>query len=93
MTASPQKEGYIMDGKVPVSERALFQRIQRKLNKRGQKIFRGRPGIQLNNLGTYYTIDLSENTLGDCHISDLEKYAREYGAIAKHEYLNNEGES
>ena len=77
-----------MEGKVPVSERALFQRIQRKLKKEGQKIYRSRAGRQKMDLGTYYTVTLWTNTVDAYHIEDLEKFGRECSAIADHEYLS-----
>jgi len=76
--------------KVPISERALFQRIQRRLKKEGQKIFRSRAGMQKMNLGTYYTVEIWTNTVKRYQI-DLEDFGRECSVVADYEYLKQNG--
>jgi hypothetical protein len=77
--------------KVPISERALFQRIQRRLKKDGQKVFRSRAGMQKMNLGTYHTVEIWTNTVKRSHIENLEDFGRECSVVADYEYLKQSG--
>ena len=80
--------------KVLVSERALIQRINRKLNAEDQKLkaARGFWDRQRNlhyddtNVGRFYVVDLLRNFVVDSHI-DLAQYARKLGAMASWEEL------
>ena len=92
------RKGYIdsitsawgFDQKVPVSERAIFQRIQRKLAKEDQKLMKSRGSRALSNLGSYYIVDLRTNFVKDYHIENLEELAKEVNAIASHECVESE---
>jgi hypothetical protein len=71
---------------VRVSERALVQRINRKLREKAEvmKIARGTQAE--SNLGRYYTIDLQRNYLIQDHL-DPKTVGRELGVLAHYEYL------
>src|SRR5262249_39986904 len=72
--------------KVPISTRALVQRINRALKPKRQqlKVARGRwaEGTQH---GRYYVIDLNRNVLLDRPKLDLEQFARELKVLADFE--------
>lgn len=74
-------------GKVLVSERALFSRINRVLLKDGETIRRCRTDSRsYHNLGSYYTVDFSRNAVVDSMI-DLEEYGREIGVLRPFEAM------
>jgi hypothetical protein len=81
--------------KVAVTERALFQRVNRKLKQNDQKLLTARgfwdgPHFHESpDLGRHYIIDTYRNVIVDRHV-DLEKYGRELGALAKWEVLAGE---
>lgn len=68
----------------PVSERAIIQRINRKLKAERQqlKTTRGDRG----ELGNYYIIDSDRNYVVNGHI-DLESYGRELGCLGLGEHV------
>jgi hypothetical protein len=72
--------------KVPVSERALAQRINRKLAHEGQllKVYKGTR--YENDLGRYYIVGLQTNVVEATHC-DLEKIGREMRCLADFEEL------
>lgn len=81
------------DKKVPVSPRALMQRINRKLREKEHAVKKSRPYYDQgrgpyynNNLGEYYVLDLRTNTLLWVDIN-LENLGREEGAMAPWETL------
>ena len=77
--------------KVPVSERALIARINRKLanpvysekldaRTSSAKLCKARPGSAAeNNLGTYHVIDVNENRVICSNIENLEDFSKEWG--------------
>ncbi len=72
---------------VPVSERALFQRIQRKLadDDRAWKLKQSRDGTQARfDLGTFFVLDTKRSVAVKWEI-DLEAYGRELGVLADFE--------
>lgn len=71
-----------------ITERALIQRINRRLAKEGERLCASRPRERAN-LGNYHTIDVNRNTVEAYHIDDLEAWAREHvpAALAEHEHL------
>lgn len=73
-------------GKVPVSKRALFQRVNRTLKKQGKAIKTTRADRWREDLGDHYIIDMSRNVIVAGHI-DLEEYGREIGALRDYEEL------
>lgn len=73
--------------KVPVTARALVQRINRNLAEKDRKLCAAR-GKAVANLGKYYVIDSYRNFVVVGHL-DLEAYARELGVMGDHETLSN----
>ena len=74
---------------VPVGERALIARINRKLKPEGEKLKKLRGERWLNDLGQYYVIDVTQNSLLHPDV-DLEGFARECGALEDWEHLADE---
>jgi hypothetical protein len=77
--------------KVPVTARALIQRINRKLaattdqgNWGGKRLRASRGAGDLNNLGDYYVLDLSRNAVVDDHVNP-EKFGRDLGVLKEWE--------
>ena len=65
--------------KVPVSERALLQRLNRSLAEQGQMIRKAhRPDD--SDTGAFYCVDIHRNSLEASHI-DLEEWARKAGVL------------
>jgi hypothetical protein len=83
--------------KVPVTERALMQRVNRKLAKEDQMIRKSRPfydhgsrtPIFDQNTGEFFRINTARNWLVEGHV-DLEVLARELGVLAAWEELRGE---
>lgn len=72
--------------KVPVTSRALLQRINRRLRQEGEKVCAYRGGPSWTQLGDYYRIDVSRNFLCEGHV-DLEKLGRSVGVLRLYEAL------
>ena len=66
--------------KVPVSLRAVIQRVQRKLEAKGEMLKGARDGAAMADLGKFYTIDVKRNCIVHRDI-DIEQFAREVGAL------------
>ena len=64
--------------KVPVTARALLQRVNRKLGPHRQ--LRAAQGRERDSLGDYYLLDTKANAVRD-HDVDLEKLARRLRAM------------
>lgn len=77
-----------MGKKVPVSERALFARVARALEKDGEILRRCRSDSRwINDLGRYYTVQQSpSNSISRMHL-DLEREARELQLLRPSEQL------
>lgn len=79
--------------KVPINERALYQRINRKLKHEDEVLKKCRCGActgrsqHICNIGPYYTLSLSTNSIQAHQIDDLEELAKEVGAIQPWEKL------
>jgi hypothetical protein len=73
---------------VPVSERALLQRINRKLEPKHQRIMKAR-GRAVSQCGEFYKLDTYGNSVRETHIS-LEKIGRELKVLAPWESLTKE---
>jgi len=72
-----------------VTKRALFQRINRALEKGGEQLKTSR-GMQMYlDVGAYYAIDISRNFISRKDI-DLEEFGRELGVLKPHEELSPE---
>jgi hypothetical protein len=76
--------------KVPVTMRALVQRINRRLvkkDKRGDKLLACRDNSPaIHELGAYYSINVGRNEISDTHV-DPEKLGRELGVLQPWEKL------
>jgi len=77
----------VKSDKVPVSERALVQRINRVLAKEDQALKKTRSSRWRADLGAFYTIDRRHNAIVDRMI-DLEEFARELKTLAEYERLD-----
>ena len=67
-------------GKVPVSTRAIIQRINRKLAKDGDKLRKNRSQRWWPEMGDYYIVDEERNAFIRGHV-DLEDLGRELGVL------------
>jgi hypothetical protein len=74
---------------VPVTSRALFQRISRTLAKKGERLIANRRVGPVPDIGNYYTVDVKKNSVARTHV-DLEEIGRELGALKPWERLKNE---
>jgi len=74
---------------VPVTRRALFQRIDRVLWKAGERLRTYRGGTSRSALGDLYIVDVKRNVVTGSHI-DLERYGRELGVLKPYERLVEE---
>jgi hypothetical protein len=72
--------------KVPVSEKALIQRINRKLKSDHEVVKKTRHGRAWRDLGDFYRLDWYRNTIIDHHI-DLEDLGRELEVLEAYEVL------
>ena len=68
-----------------VSERALIQRINRRIAPEDLRLRKARPEDDAW-LGHYYLVDATSSGVTGCWI-DLEKYGREVGALCEYETL------
>jgi hypothetical protein len=71
---------------VPVTARALFQRVNRKLAEKGQRLNKSRSNAARAEVGEYYVIDTSGAAVARHHVN-LVELAREVGAIEAWERL------
>ncbi len=71
---------------VPISERALIARINRKLKPEGEKLKTLRGERWFSDLGRYYTVDENRNAVRDTHVN-LEDWGRELGVLKAWERL------
>ena len=74
-----------MNTKVPVTEKALYQRINRKLRQRDEVLKRSRASTELD-LGKYFVVDLHRNAVTSHHI-DIEDFGKQIGVLADWESL------
>ena len=74
--------------KVPVSERALMARLNRKLQHEDRVLKKCRAGNTraYQELGDYYIIGYPHGGVDSANI-DLESWARDYGVLADYEEL------
>ena len=68
---------------VPVSARALFQRLARRLAAEGKQLRSTRGELALRDLGAHYVVERDNSVVP----IDLEKLGRETGALEAHERL------
>jgi hypothetical protein len=85
--------------KTMVTERALLQRVNRKLAPKEQKVRRNRPfydgprelgRAHYTELGRFYVVDTARNTIDEMDIN-LEEIGRELGAMGACEALQEDG--
>jgi hypothetical protein len=74
---------------VPVSTRALVQRINRKLKAEGRALRTPRGGRARKSLGYHYILDVNRNAVV-AHWCDLEKLGRDMGVLEAFESLSHE---
>ncbi len=74
---------------VPVSKRALIQRINRALHHDGQRLRTARNARTRLDLGDYYVVDVSVGGCVDAHV-DLEDLGRELKVLNSWEALDEE---
>jgi hypothetical protein len=68
--------------KLPVSERAVIQRINRKLKSDNEMVRKARGSAR--SLGEYYVIDFNRNWITGQNV-DIEELARELGVLREWE--------
>ncbi|HKB36319.1 MAG TPA: hypothetical protein VKD72_07695 [Gemmataceae bacterium] len=83
---SKQKAG------VPVSTRALVQRINRKLKQDDERLKKCRSRRWEDRLGEWYRINVASNFIVQTHV-DLEALGRELGVLEAWERLAQEEET
>lgn len=74
-----------MSKKVPITEKALYQRINRKLRQRDEVLKRSRVSTEVD-LGKYFVVDLHRNAVTNHHI-DIEDFGKQIGVMADWESL------
>jgi hypothetical protein len=76
--------------KVPVTSRALMQRLNRALWEEDLMVKKTRPqGRARIDLGEFYLVNWRINGVADKNI-DLEDYGREYGVLADYEEVRDD---
>lgn len=71
--------------KVPISEKALYQRINRKLRADGEVLKRARGNVETT-LGEYYVVNFERNFVTQHHV-DIAELGRELGVMNEWESL------
>lgn len=72
---------------IPVSSRALVQRINRKLRIDDEVLKKTRPNSVWNELGDYYILDFNRNRITAKDV-DIEELGRELGVLHPQEELD-----
>ena len=75
--------------RIPVSERALIQRINRKLKTDGEQLKKCRSDRWRGELGDYFILDVTRNAILHKDV-DLEEWGRELGVLGLAERLEDE---
>lgn len=76
-----------MKTKIPLSERAIVARINRKLIKEGYlRLKKARGGRAVASVGDYYLIDANRNLIHATHVNP-EGYARQIDVMSKYEAM------
>lgn len=71
--------------RVPITEKALYQRINRKLRSQGKVLKRARGRVE-KTLGQYYVVNVERNFVAQQDV-DIVELARELGVMAAWESL------
>lgn len=74
--------------KVPVTMRALIQRLNRALAKDGQQLKAYRTAPEHPDFGLYYSVDVNRNSIKAEHV-DPEKWARDMGVLKPYEMVES----
>ena len=75
--------------KVKVARRAVFARLARHLNKENLMLKKSREDSRwLSDLGDYYIVNATNNTIASAHIN-LEELAKEEGLLKPFEELED----
>ena len=74
---------------VPITIRALVQRINRKLAEDGEVLKAPRGARALQELGDYYILDINLNAVLHKDV-DVEELGRELGALKDYEHVAGE---
>lgn len=74
---------------VPVTERAIVQRINRRLKPDLLQLKKCRDGRWHDELGDYYLLDLNRNSIDEKHV-DLATMAKELKVISDFEQVKND---
>lgn len=75
---------------VPITRRALVQRIGRALEKRGERLKANlRPGLAPD-IGTHFTVDIDKKSVVQTHLDDLEALGRKLGVLNPYERVEKE---
>ena len=69
---------------VPISERALVQRINRALAKDGETLRKARSAQTASSVGEYFIVDVKKNSVARARV-DLVELGRELKLIAPYE--------
>jgi hypothetical protein len=73
--------------KIPITKRALIQRINRKLKPQYERMQSCRRNSRWwRDLGDLYVVDTYRNAIRNTHV-DVEKYAREIGVLQPFEQV------
>ena len=72
--------------KAPVTERALVQRLNRRLAKDSQKLCASRSPAAESDLGKFYVVDTAGGSIAAC-LFDLDGLGRDLGALQPWEEL------
>ncbi len=75
--------------RVPVGERSLIQRLNRRLAKDSQKLYASRSRAAVSNFGKFYIADTSTGEI-TASLIDLEGLARDLGVLHPWESLASE---
>jgi hypothetical protein len=73
---------------VPVSERALIQRINRALKDDGEMLKAARSSRVAEDIGEHFLIHLSRNVVLQKHV-DVEALGRELGVLEAYEHVED----
>lgn len=74
------------DGRVPVTMRALVQRINRALRADDEQLKKYRGGRWQSDLGDWYRLDFNRNRIMERHV-DPEALGRKLGVLRDYERL------
>ena len=82
--AKTKQRGSPAATKIPITRRALIQRINRALQQRDEQLRAARGPRQQRELGDYWILDLRKRCVASKNI-DPEKLARELGVLQPYE--------